>query len=72
MSTKAYKIELLIIDNEDIGIVDIKEYLRSTKHVYPQIKSVEEADIGEWHEDHPLNKRASADAEYERIFNIKK
>jgi hypothetical protein len=31
--------------------------------------SIKEADIGEWHDDHPLNKLDKRHAEFERLFN---
>lgn len=68
----AYKIELLIVDIEGIGEESIKTEIENARYpndcVNPQVKSVERRDIGEWHDDHPLNKRDTADTEYRRLF----
>ncbi|MDD5358241.1 MAG: hypothetical protein PHX80_03790 [Candidatus Nanoarchaeia archaeon] len=34
-----------------------------------EVKNIEERDIGEWSDYHPLNMRATGDAEYKRLFN---
>ena len=69
---KAYKIELLIVDIDGIGEESIKAEVENARYpndcVNPQVKSIECRDIGQWHDDHPLNKRATADAEYQRLF----
>lgn len=69
---KAYKIELLVIDLDTIGSVlirDVIENLRfANRSVVPLVKNIQERDIGEWGDDHPLNQRATADAEYRRLF----
>lgn len=69
---KAYKVELLIIDFDNVGD-DLKMYLEEARYpnrcISPQVKKIEVRDIGEWDDDHPLNKRATADAEYNRLFN---
>lgn len=57
---KAYKLEILIIDFDGVG-VDIPEMIENAKYpnycISPHVMSVKEADIGEWDEEHPLNKR---------------
>ena len=64
---KAYKIEILVIDNENIGSDDIKETIENTSFpndcISLKIKNIIEKDIGEWYEDHPLNKKATCDEE---------
>lgn len=65
----AYKIELLVLDIEDIGVQNIINYLEDTKYVYPTVKKVIARDIGEWRDDHPLNKNDTCQAEYERLFS---
>lgn len=67
---KAYKIEILVIDHENVGEKDIKELIENTRYIAPQIKNIECADIGEWTDDHPLNKHESADEEYQKLFGI--
>lgn len=68
----AHKVEILIIDLENIGSKNIKYLLEQAN--FPNdclsclVKSIETAAIGEWHDDHPLNKKATSEAEYARIF----
>ena len=66
---KAYKIELLVIDHEDMGEEQIKDEFENMKYIHPQIKNIESVDIGEWTDDHPLNKYETCDVEYDRLFN---
>ncbi len=69
---KAYKVTLLIIDTDDIGGEEIRDVLEQARYpnhcISPSVKLVEERDIGEWSDEHPLNQRATAAAEYERLF----
>ena len=70
---KAYKIEILIIDHDELGADEISNVLETARYpnhcISPDVKKVTEADIGEWRDDHPLNLRTQCDAEYERIFS---
>jgi hypothetical protein len=56
---KAFKVEILIIDHDDVGD-ELESLITNANYpndcINPQIISIEEADIGEWHDDHPLNK----------------
>jgi len=69
---KIYKIELKVIDFDEIGEDCIKQELEGTKYsnhcISPVVVQMESRDIGEWHDDHPLNKRDSEGAEYQRLF----
>lgn len=69
---KAYKLEILIIDFDEIGQDSIIEELENVRYandcISPQIKSIVEKDIGDWSDDHPLNKRQTCNEEYERLF----
>jgi len=69
---KAYRLEILIIDLDEIGrdsvIEEFKRARYANDRISPQIKSIEEKDIGEWSDDHPLNKRKTCDEEYRRLF----
>lgn len=68
---KAYKIELLVVDYEDYGKDEIVRILESQRNIYPTAMKVVEADIGEWSDDHPLNKLDTMKAEYDRVFGEK-
>ena len=65
---KAYKIEILVIDHENIGEENIIDTLNNVRYINAHVKSVKSADIGDWDDDHPLNNRKTADKEYERLF----
>ncbi len=70
---KAYKIELLIIDHDEVGKEDIISIIENTKYpnhcISPEVKDIIEKDIGEWHDNHPLNFKDTADKEYKRLCN---
>lgn len=65
---KAYKYTILIIDYENIGKDDISSCLKNTKYITPEIIEIEEADIGEWSDDHPLNNEQLYKKEFNRLF----
>lgn len=70
---KAYKIEMLVIDFDNLGENGIREELENARYandcVTPQVKSIICRDIGEWTDDHPLNRGATSASEYQRIFS---
>lgn len=69
---KAYKVELLIIDHDNVGEEGIREVLENESYpnhcIAPRVKSIEGRDIGEWTDEHPLNKRLTAGAAYDQLF----
>lgn len=69
---KAHKIELFIIDFDELGINETVAVLESTTYpnhcIRPVVKATESVDIGEWSDDHPLNKPETCEAEYDRLF----
>lgn len=65
---KAYKLEILVIDFEDCGESGIRDILSNCKYINPHVKSVKSVDIGEWHNDHPLNKRDTCEQAYKQYF----
>lgn len=73
---KAYKIELLIVDFDKLGPEGIKEELEAANFandcISLRVKKITEKDIGEWRDDHPLNKFSTCNAEYERLFGNEK
>lgn len=66
---KAYKYTILIIDYENIGKDDISSCLKNTNYINPEIIDIQEADIGEWSDEHPLNNTQLYKAEFNRLFN---
>lgn len=67
---KAYKIEILVIDLEEYGVDEIRTAIEDIPQA--QVICVEEAEIGDWRDDHPLNNIKTFDAEYKRIFSPEK
>lgn len=67
---KAYKVVLLINDIDDIGQVSIEHWLENSKYIYPQIMEIEEREVGEWNDEHPLNYR-NCHEEFNKIFGSK-
>jgi hypothetical protein len=69
---KAYKIELLVIDFDGLGEQGIVETIASRRWpndcISPSVEACQEADIGVWTDDHPLNRKDTASAEYARLF----
>jgi hypothetical protein len=70
---KVYKLEVFVIDHEGVGGEEIASTLENTRYpnwcISPTVRCVQEADIGEWRDDHPLNRKDTMDAEYERLFS---
>jgi hypothetical protein len=68
---KAFRLEVLIIDHDHIGRDEIISALENARYpnrcISPDVMSVEERDIGEWTDDHPLNDSRRR-SEFERLF----
>ena len=69
---KVYKIELLIVDHDNVGAEDIRTLIEDARYpnhcLSPQVKKMTESEI-DWHDEHPLNMRDTANEEYKRIFS---
>jgi hypothetical protein len=69
---KAYLIQALVIDFEGMRKEDIVEEVENRpKYSSPNVLSIQGVDLGEWNDDHPLNKHATQIAEVERLFGVK-
>lgn len=69
---RAYKLEVLVIDFDDVGdeVASLIENARYPNDcISPSVMHVEARDIGEWSDEHPLNKRYTEMAAYKRIFS---
>ena len=70
---KTHKVELLIIDFDDVGDEEIQSLLEETRYsnrcIFPKVKKITTVDIGEWHDKYLLNLKNTKDEEYERLFN---
>lgn len=69
---KAYKLEILVIDFDQLGGDEIAHTIQDANYpndcIRPSVESIEECDIGEWTDDHPLNK-SGCSLEYQKLFN---
>ncbi len=69
---KAYKVEILIIDFDELGEQGIVEELNNVNFpndcIDLQVKNITEKDIGEWDDEHPLNNNLTSTKEYKRLF----
>lgn len=69
---KSYKIELLINDHDEVGAEEIKTILEEQKYpnwcIAPLVADIKEADIGEWNDEHPFNKRDQFKAHMDKVF----
>ena len=72
---KAYKVVVLVVDHDELGAAGIKVEMENVRYpnrcMSPDVMSIEERDIGEWSDDHPLNSHAKAADEYSRLFGGK-
>ena len=70
---KAYTITLLFLDFDEVGPQEAKaliENARLPNHIHPgMVMETQEADIGEWSDDHPLNKRATMSEAFRSLFD---
>lgn len=70
---KAYKVELLVIDFDGLGAEGIKNAIEDARYpnhcMCPAVQSVDVREIGDWSDNHPLNQRGTAAAEYRRLFD---
>ena len=66
---KAYKVELLVLDHNDMGEEQIEFLLENVKYLYPSVMSIESREIGEFYDDHPLNKMDTYKQAYKELFN---
>ena len=48
---------------------EIRYRIENIKDLYPTVITMESRDLGEWYDDHPLNKKETYLAEFERLFN---
>lgn len=69
-----YKIELLVIDFDSIGPDEVRDVIENTHYVNhcisPKVKDIVIRQI-EWSDDHPLNHKSTAYAEYHRLFGYR-
>lgn len=57
MTAKAYKITINVLDFEGIDPREMIQMIENVKFLYPSVRKMEQTDLGEWDDDHPLNKK---------------
>lgn len=69
---KVLKVEIMIINFDRLSIPDIVSEIENANYandcIRPEVKRVEVKDIGEWHDNHPLNLPETSLMEYEKLF----
>jgi hypothetical protein len=64
---------LLFVDHDNVGMAGAKQLIEDARlpnRIDPgAVISIEERDIGEWHDGHPLNFRDKQATEVARIFD---
>jgi hypothetical protein len=65
---KMFKFEVYVLDLENEGIDDAIYHIQNMKYCHAKVLQSAETDVGEWHDDHELNKRASIDT-YKKYFD---
>lgn len=69
---RAYKIEILVIDFDEVGEAGIFSELENANYandcIAPKVMNSAVADIGKWSDEHPLNNTKTSADEYARLF----
>jgi hypothetical protein len=58
---KMYKFEIHVLDFEKLGPEQYEEMLDNVRHIIGKVFHVKSTDIGEWSDDHLLNKTNDID-----------
>ena len=71
MEVKVFKIELMVIDFDNIGQTAIKDVLENTKYpnrcIDPEVQNIEHQTV-EWTDEHPLNFTTTSKQAYQELF----
>ena len=71
MKKNVYKVELLIIDHDNIGITEVRNVLENSHYpnrcIMPKVMNMQEREV-EWSDEHPLNKRSTMNDVYKELF----
>jgi hypothetical protein len=68
---KAYKFEVLVIDHENVGIEQTRLSLENCQYTFPIVLSKSIVDIGEWTDEHPLNRMNTVEEYCDKAFVTK-
>jgi len=70
---KVYKVTLMVIDYDELDDADeitsvIENARYANRCIYPNVVNIEERDIGEWSDDHPLNQTDECEDYFRALF----
>ena len=69
---KVHKLEVIILDFDDLGADEVKETLENQKFpnycFAPNVQTIRTAEIGKWSDDHPLNRQETFDKAITELF----
>ena len=68
MKPKVYKMTLQVIDFEGTSEEDIISTIENSKYFCVNVKDICSREIGEWNDDHPLNKKDTCDQAFKDLF----
>ena len=63
-----HKLEVYVIDFENSGLDDVRVSLEQNRYFSVNVMSADTADIGEWDDDHVLNKTSTGIETYRSYF----
>lgn len=67
-----HKITITVLDFDNIGEDSIVDHIENTRYpnhcINPKVLKIESKEIGEWNDDHPLNKKETSEEYIERLF----
>jgi hypothetical protein len=68
---KVHKIELMIVDEDDVGEIEIRSIIEDSSYpnhcIAPKIMTFITKEV-DWEDSHPLNKNATCDEAYQKLF----
>lgn len=65
---KMYKFTVYAFDFEDYGVEEAYRQLDNMKYLMTTVYHQGTADIGEWHDDHELNKSSRSQLTFDKYF----
>ena len=69
---KAHLLQVLVIDHDHLGVDEVERTLEDANYpndcIMPNVISCQSANIGDWHDKHPLNIVDKQEKEVERLF----
>jgi len=65
--TKLFKVELFVVDHENLGDDEIRLLLESEEYLMPHVMKMESVRV-DWTDDHPLNNFGTMALAYHDLF----